>query len=1122
MFKFHCAILFILLNLTFSALAAEVKIKALIIDGQNNHDWRSTTDSLRATLQATGRFEVTVSTAPATQFPRVPHRGRTPEDAQDIVKVKAIFKPAQDQAKKANESKWQAWSPDFANADVVIINYNGRIWPQNVGDNYVKFIKDGGGTVLVHAANNAFAGWNEFSELIGMGWRKRGFGRALKIDPKTGKSYLADDAKLPNDGNSSHGSKHPFQVTVRAKDHPIMRGIPPVWAHTSDELYHNMRGPLKNLTVLSSSYSDPKQRGTGLHEPMTWEVSYGKGRVIVTSMGHLWPGDMRQNRIGSLYCVGFQTIFARASEYAATSKVTLLIPEGFPNADKPNPVAPHLVKWHDRKQAPSAARLSMEKKKKQNPYCMLTPDEEAETFEIAPGFIAECFASEPMVQEPVLTVWDADGAMYVAEMRGYMQDVNGESNKKLKNGRVKKLVDTDGDGKADKATIFIDGLFLPRMILPLSDGWIAVRETATMDVWAYRDTDGDGVHDEKKQLYKRGPHSRNSPNTSVEHQDSGLMWNIDNRIYLTYNMERYRYTTGEWVAERQRGHWTQWGLTHDDSGDLYWGHNSGPLVNAYLHPKYWDIPRINGNKSIPSNPIMMPAHYTPDFMMVKSICGLADRGGQAKEVRAFTSTCGQSIYRSDKFPVDTRGDYFVCDPTIHVVRRADIAKTFGMIRITKTEQGSDEFLRSSDINSRFVNTAEGPDGCLYITDMYRGIIQDAPWLNPGSRKNIVEAGLDKNIQHGRIWRIRHKDFKPRNKAEMPPMSKEPTIALVRHLASPSGWWRDTAQREIILRKDRESVVPHLKALARFDQNELGRFHAMWTLEGIGVTDLELLKHLVKDRSPLVRRAVIQIAEPHLAQSDFFAEIIEPMSKDRDAAIARQLILSLGFNRAHPKAKKVIEDIANRHAKVWGVQVAATLALWGETDSLFIQRIKREEPGGSLDKPTIAQWKNLIANWDRVLKFPDSVPKEEQKRILGGQQIYFQHCVSCHGADGKGLQGFEVKDEFAEPVANPPSKLAPSLVDSKRLKGDPQQLIPVFINGLTGPVEGKNYAGGLMAPVKTLGITRDDRLSELITYLRYVHGNGASSVSKDQVNKVRRKYEKRETPWTDEELKALKE
>lgn len=1086
---------------------ASDKLTALIIDGQNNHDWRSTTDALRATLEATGRFDVVIETSPQDLFPKTP-RAKDPDEAAAI---KALFRKESDAARKFTDARWQAWAPDFDRADVVILNYNGRDWPQHVRDDFVEYVKGGGGVVLVHAANNAFRNWDEFNEMIAMGWRSGGFGRALKIDGETGKPYEATDAELPGGGNSGHGSKHPFTVAVRAPEHPIMRGLPHAWAHASDELYHNMRGPLQRVTVLSSSYSDPKQRGSGLHEPMTWEVAYGKGRVIVTSMGHLWLGDLKRDEPRSLYCLGFQTEFARSCEYAATGAVTLAVPDGFPGAGEPVVVEPHRVVWNDEaKPKPKAAALSMRTKKKANPYATLTPDEQLATFEIAPGYVIECFASEPMVQEPVLTVWDGEGAMYVAEMRSYMQNVTGAGTKTMRNGRVKRLVDTDGDGRADKATVFIDNLNLPRAILPLAGGWVAVRESDTLDVIAYRDTDGDGAADETKVLYQRGTDGRHNPDKSVEHQDSGLMWNLDNHIYITYNTERYRYTTGRWEAEKQRGHWTQWGLTHDDGGDLYWSQNSGPLTRSYLHPRYWTIPSRNGAKNVPSIPIVMPDHYDPAFMLVDGTCELNDRGGTSPPRRAFTSACGQSIYRGDKFPIDARGDYFVCDPTIHAVRRANIHKTGGMIRLSKAEPEGQEFLRSSDINSRFINTAEGPDGCLYVTDMYRGIIQDAPWLNEGARKNIVANGLDKNIQRGRIWRIRHKDFKPRTPDEMPAMRKETTLGLVRHLASASGWWRDTAQREIILRKDRASVAPHLTAIAQHSQGELERLHALWTLEGIGPVDLQLLAKLTKDRSALVRRAVVQIAEPRLAEDTVFDAIARPLATDRDAGVARQLILSLGYTRGHSEAVALIQSIARRHASVWGVQVATTLALWGEKELPLAQQIASGKPHGSLDAAALIQWKNMLGNWGRGLKFPDAMPKEQRRFIASGETQYFKHCVTCHGPGGKGV-----------PVPGGNLALAPSLVDSKRVKGDPARLIPVFINGLIGPIDGKSYQGAYMAPAAALGINRDDRLAELISYIRFVHGDGTSVVTTEQVKQLRRKHEaQRKTPWTDAELNGL--
>ena len=195
---------------------------------------------------------------------------------------------------------WESWNPEFTGFDVVILNYNGLNWNDSTKANFVDYVKSGGGVFLVHAANNGFRDWGEFNDIIGMGWRPAPSGKAIKIDSESGKTYWDKEA-----GNSGHGSKHAFQVTVREPEHPVMKGLPSEWMHGTDELYHDMRGPAENLSILSSAFSDPKQRGTGKHEPITWEVTYGEGRAIVTSMGHFWRG---QEDWDGLHCVGFQTV----------------------------------------------------------------------------------------------------------------------------------------------------------------------------------------------------------------------------------------------------------------------------------------------------------------------------------------------------------------------------------------------------------------------------------------------------------------------------------------------------------------------------------------------------------------------------------------------------------------------------------------------------------------------------------------------------------------------------------------------------------------------------------------------------------------------------------------------
>ncbi|MAG55009.1 MAG: hypothetical protein CMJ83_01830 [Planctomycetes bacterium] len=290
-----------------TAQTPAAKVRVLIIDGQNNHDWKATTAATKATLEHCGRFVVTVSTSPG---------------------------------KKATAEQWAAWRPEFGKHQVVLCNYNApNKWPEPVCKAFLAFIAAGGGCVNVHAANNAFRNWKTWNDLIGLGWRRPNFGDRITVNDKTG--GLNRILKGVGRG-AGHGRRHEFLVTVREKDHPIMKGIPTWWMHAKDELYHGQRGPGENMTVLSSAWSDPKSGGTGAHEPITWVIPHGKGHVVTTVLGHHGRGQKGHD---ALHCVGFQTILARACEWAATGKVTTAIPKGFPKDKKTSIVKPGDVNW---------------------------------------------------------------------------------------------------------------------------------------------------------------------------------------------------------------------------------------------------------------------------------------------------------------------------------------------------------------------------------------------------------------------------------------------------------------------------------------------------------------------------------------------------------------------------------------------------------------------------------------------------------------------------------------------------------------------------------------------------------------------------------------------------------
>jgi uncharacterized protein len=282
--------------------AEEKKLKVLILDGQNNHAWDVTTPVMKASLEAAGHFTVDVSTTPPAE------------------------KKAKPEAKAALPERWKSWRPNFSAYDVVVSNYNGELWPEEVRKAFEAYVAGGGGFVCIHAADNAFSEWPEYNRMIGVGgWG----GRTEKNGPRL---YVVD-GKLMRDTSAgkggSHGPQHEFQVTTTAPDHPLMAGLPKVWMHAKDELYNSLRGPAENLEVLATAISEQ----TNQAEPMVMVIDYHKGRVVHNAMGH---ADY------SMKCKGFQEILERSVEWAATGKIdrTAALDKDFPSPDKASPPAP--------------------------------------------------------------------------------------------------------------------------------------------------------------------------------------------------------------------------------------------------------------------------------------------------------------------------------------------------------------------------------------------------------------------------------------------------------------------------------------------------------------------------------------------------------------------------------------------------------------------------------------------------------------------------------------------------------------------------------------------------------------------------------------------------------------
>jgi type 1 glutamine amidotransferase len=263
----------------------------MILDGEQAgayHVWQQTTPYLKRMLDDAGIFQVDIVTAP-------------PKDGD-----------------------YSTFKPDWSKYQVVVSNYDApdERWPDSLKTSFEQYIRNGGGLVIYHAADNAFPHWKAYNIMIGVGgWRGR--------DEKSGAHFYYQGGKVvadPAPGSAGmHGARLPFKIVDRVTDHPITAGLPKEWMHVADELYANLHGPGENMTVLATAYSDPANKGSGHDEPILMVIAYGKGRIFHTTLGH---------DLVALNCVGFITTFQRGTEWAATGKVTQKVPADFPTADK--------------------------------------------------------------------------------------------------------------------------------------------------------------------------------------------------------------------------------------------------------------------------------------------------------------------------------------------------------------------------------------------------------------------------------------------------------------------------------------------------------------------------------------------------------------------------------------------------------------------------------------------------------------------------------------------------------------------------------------------------------------------------------------------------------------------
>jgi mono/diheme cytochrome c family protein/glucose/arabinose dehydrogenase len=522
----------------------------------------------------------------------------------------------------------------------------------------------------------------------------------------------------------------------------------------------------------------------------------------------------------------------------------------------------------------------------------LSPADEAKTMVLPPGYHVQLVASEPLVIDPIVMDFDADGRLWVLEMPGFAMDAQmRDSHDPICRAVV--LEDTDNDGVMDKRTVFADGLVLPRAIKVLEHG-VLIGEPPHL--WLMRDTNGDLKADTKELV--SDDYGRAEGN--IEHNANSLYWAMDNWMYTSEHDWYLRLKHGKFEIKPtlSRG---QWGVSQDDAGRIFRNVNDEPLFIDILPASYY-MRNPNMARTRGLYELLIEREDAPVWP-VRPTRGV-NRGYREQFFRPDDSstivqgTGTPTIYRGDQLPAELEGNAFITDSTTNLVHRLVVVDD-GTGRLTaKNAYAKGEILASTDERFRPVNLANAPDGTLYVADMYRGVVQDGAYQTDYLRDYIKTHDLQAVGSRGRIWRIVHDTTK---KVARPALHEESTAGLVKYLSNPNGWWRDTAQRLMVERED-TSIAPALKQLAATAPDWRTKLHALWTLDGIDAIDQASVEQALHDASPFVRASAIRLSERWLgeANSPLAGQILALMD-DPNWQVRRQLAASIG---ALPEAARI--------------------------------------------------------------------------------------------------------------------------------------------------------------------------------------------------------------------------
>lgn len=661
-----------------------------------------------------------------------------------------------------------------------------------------------------------------------------------------------------------------------------------------------------------------------------------------------------------------------------------------------------------------------------------SPQESLKAIHVSPGFTVELVAAEPLVQDPVYVDWDERGRMWVVEMADYPFH---EHDGKVRGGRVKILESTRGDGVYDKATVFLDGLAYPTGLARWKNGVIVA---SVPEVFHAEDTDGDGKADRRTTLFDG--FAKGNP----QHLVNGFCWGLDGWYYggngdsggkvrdvstgrihdLSGRDFRFNPRGGEFQLQAGRAQYGRW---RDDFGNWFANTNNAVGWHYFLDDRH--LAR-NPKLAVPT----LRQNLNPSDTRIFPISAPMRRLNQPTKVNVLTSSCNPMPYRDELFGPEFTGSLFLCEPANNLVHRETLTPD-GVTFTSRRAAGeaSSEFLASEDNWSRFTQARTGPDGCLYVVDMYRLIIEHPEWIPPQMLGSLdLFAGQDK----GRIYRVRPRGAKPRGVTDISGLSDD---GLARLLLSPNGWTRDNAQRLLVERGSKWSV-------SRTEGSPAAQVQQLWTMHTLGTLSVGTLQSALRSPLAAVREHAVRLCEDRLSDKSLLEDVLKA-AKDTEPRVRHQAALSLG-QADDPRRDAALSELGKEASGRAPTLIALLTAAPAHPEAGAWQAALKStvSPAAKASAPVvkgavIADRSKVVAGYAGVTGLTGDG--------ANGRALFLANCSACHRHKG---EGNEIGPDLGTVAGKPTEQILEAIFDPSRAVEDRYRLQTVTLK------DGRTLAG----------------------------------------------------------------